>query len=773
MNTFLKKSFFVFIVTVILTPQFTFAASPFNPDYIISDEQLTDYKSMSKTDILLFLREKNSSLAKLKAPDVNGKKRTAADMIYRAAQEHKINPKYILVKLQKEQSLVTAKKPTQKQLDWAAGYAVCDSCSMDDPKIQKNKGFGKQVDSAAGIMRWYYDNVGKQGFIKKKDTTYTISGESVTPKTLATAFLYTYTPHRLGNENFWKLWQSWFGQTYPDGTLLKSADSPGVYVLSGGKKRLISSMSVLHSRYNTANIVTVPASEIARYEEGAPIRFPNYSILLVDETYYLVDFETVRPFASAEVVRKLGYNPDEIVDATEADIEGYTLGAMIDGDEKYTQGRLVRLKNPDALVLIKGDSFYTVSDPKVALVAYPKLKENIGNRAELSGLTDAGNLLLPNGSLMQVTGSTRIFVIDGGKKRQIKTDQLFTALGYNKKNIIVVNEAAGLAHKTGAPISVDSGGTSSVAAVPAAVPAPTPVSKPVVSPVPTDTVASVKEEVVSDTSFSYTEGTMVTTPAEQTTFIGTQFNTKIDSYIVAEYDSLNILAGKNVDTLRPLASLVKPLTAYYLLEDGLSLTKKTAYNADKHRVLYNYFRIAPGEVIKNSDLMGSFLISSLNRAGRMLVQNISEDSVFLKSMTKRLHAAGLDTFSLVGVSGEEVENIATPREYLSAFKMAIEHSIVSDYLRKLEYSYDEVLDLDGKPTHFDTNTNKLAGKTDLGFTILESKTGYLDEAGSNLIMVVQRPKDKKKFIILTMGNPDYTNRFVDPQRLAQWALKNF
>lgn len=772
MNTFFKKSFFVLLVAALLIPQLTFAVSPFNPDYIISDEQLTDYKSMSKSDIQLFLREKNSALAKLKAPDVNGKKRTVADMIYRAAQEHKINPKYILVKLQKEQSLITAKKPTQKQLDWAAGYAVCDSCSMDDPKIQKNKGFGNQVDSAAGIMRWYYDNVGKQGFIKKKDTTYTISGESVTPKTMATAFLYTYTPHRQGNENFWKLWQSWFGQTYPDGTLLKSADSPGVYVLSGGKKRLISSMSVLHSRYNTANIVTVPASEIARYEEGSPITFPNYSILLVDDTYYLVDFETVRPFASAEVVRKLGYNPDEILEATEADIEGYELGSVIDGSEKYTQGRLVRVKNPDALILIKGDSFYTVPDPKVALAAYPKLKENIGSRAELSGLTDAGNLLLPNGSLMRVVSSTRIFVIDDGKKRQIKSEELFTALGYNKKNIIVVNEAAGLAHKTGAPISVDSVGASSIAAVPA--PKPTSVPKPAAPTTPIDTVASVKEDVdLATTSFSYTEGTMVTTPAKQTKYIGTQFDTKIDSYIVADYDSLDILAGKNIDTLRPLASLVKPLTAYYLLEDGLSLTKKTAYNAAKHRVLYNYFRIAPGEVVKNSDLMDSFLVSSLNRAGRMLVQNISEDSVFLKSMTKRLHAAGFDTFSLVGVSGEEVENIATPREYVSAFKMAIENDTVSDYLRKLEYSYDEVLDLDGKPTHFDTNTNKLAGKTDLGFTILESKTGYLDEAGSNLIMVVQRPKDKKKFIILTMGNPDYINRFVDPQRLAQWALKNF
>ncbi len=769
MNTFLKKSFFVFLVATVVAPQVTFATSSFNPDYIISDEQLTDYKSMSKSDIQLFLREKKSGLAKLKTSDVNGKKRTVADMIYRASQEYKINPKYILVKLQKEQSLITAKAPTQKQLDWAAGYAVCDSCSMDDPKIQKNKGFGKQVDSAAGIMRWYYDNVGTQGFIKKKDITYTINGESVTPKTMATAFLYTYTPHLQGNENFWKLWQSWFGQTYPDGTLLKSADSPGVYVLSGGKKRLISSMSVLHSRYNTATIVTVPASEIARYEEGSPITFPNYSILLVDDTYYLVDFETVRPFANAEVVRKLGYNPDEIVEATEADIEGYELGSVIDGSEKYTQGRLVRVKNPDALILIKGDSFYTVPDPKVALAAYPKLKENAGNRAELNGLIDAGNLLLPNGSLMQMVGSERIYVIDGGKKRQIKSDELFTALGYNKKNIIVVNEATGLAHKTGAPISVDATDGSSVAAVPT----PTAVSKPVVSPVLTDTVASVKEDVVQNTSFLFTEGEMVVTPTEETMFIGTKFDTNVDSYIVAEYDSLKILAGKNVDTLRPLASLVKPLTAYYLLKDGLSLSKKTAYDVAKHRVLYNYFRIAPGEVVRNSDLMDSFLVSSLNRAGRMLVQNISEDEVFLGSMTKRLHADGLTTFSFLDVSGEEVKNIATPREYVHAFKMLTENSTISEYLRKTEYSYDEVLDLDGKPTHFDTNTNKLAGKTDLGFTILESKTGYLDEAGSNLIMVVQRPKDKKKFIILTMGNPDYRNRFVEPERLATWALKNF
>ncbi|MEN9378840.1 MAG: hypothetical protein RJB15_518, partial [Pseudomonadota bacterium] len=56
--------------------------------------------------------------------------------------------------LQKEQSLVTDDTPTQKQLDWAAGYGVCDACSMNDPSLQRFRGFAIQTRRAAGIMRY-------------------------------------------------------------------------------------------------------------------------------------------------------------------------------------------------------------------------------------------------------------------------------------------------------------------------------------------------------------------------------------------------------------------------------------------------------------------------------------------------------------------------------------------------------------------------------------------------------------------------------------------
>ncbi|PLX28228.1 hypothetical protein C0581_03095, partial [Candidatus Parcubacteria bacterium] len=135
----MKKIVTIFLLSLLVIPQVLFAAE-FNPNYIISDEEMQNYQSMTRSDIQAFLEEKGGYISNYKTEDWEGTTRKASDIIYRAAKESKINPKYILVKLQKEQSLIEDKDPSQKQLDWATGYAVCDSCSMSDPDIQKHKG---------------------------------------------------------------------------------------------------------------------------------------------------------------------------------------------------------------------------------------------------------------------------------------------------------------------------------------------------------------------------------------------------------------------------------------------------------------------------------------------------------------------------------------------------------------------------------------------------------------------------------------------------------
>ncbi len=211
----------------------------YDPDFakgrIISDFQMFDYNSMNVSQIQNFLVSKNSYLATYVSPDYQGAMKTASEIIYEAAQRYQVNPKYILVTLQKEQGLIQMQSPTQKRLDWAAGYAVCDSCSMDDPKIQKYKGFGKQMDNTAGAMRFYFDKNSIYDFIKKAGRSYTIDGGQIIFETQATANLYTYTPHVHGNYTFWLIWQRYFGDP------LSSSRDANASIYTGYMAQLVNS----------------------------------------------------------------------------------------------------------------------------------------------------------------------------------------------------------------------------------------------------------------------------------------------------------------------------------------------------------------------------------------------------------------------------------------------------------------------------------------------------------------------------------------------------
>lgn len=758
--TMKHKLLLLFFCVQLALPGVAYAAAAsaepvFNPNFLISDEELQS-QSMTRADIQAFLEDKGSFLATYKAVDEKGVLRTASDIIYQAAKEHDINPKYLLVKLQKEQSLITAKNPTQKQLDGATGYGITDGCGWDCDTYKNNKGFGPQVDAAAGIMRWYYDNFEQQRFIRRPGTTYVISGQEVTPVNKATAFLYTYTPHVLGNKNFWLIWNDWFEQVYPSGTLLKAADDSSVYLIQNGLKRKIENMSALVTRFDPNLIVTVPSSELARYDIGAPISFPNYSILQQGSKYYLLDFDTLRPFKSEAVFREYGYNPQEVIEVTRADIKGYNIGDILDSPGENPRGRVIRAKENNLLYYIKGDSYYPIFDDKIAALALPGLTPEAGSVSELQDYTEQDPLLFPDGTILGIEGSNKVYVIENGKKRHIFDEKVFIGLGYKWENIIWSNQLMSIAHETGVPLYLRE---------------ETPVPKQNNSIEATTPEREFEESIEPGEQVQSIESLMVR--AEKTETIGPVFETDVDTYLIAEYDTGKILAGKNIDQQRPMASFTKVLTAMALFEKDINERKILEFNRSAHTSLYHRFRIAQGEMVRTSDLLDAFLVSSLNTPGRMLAQSVDTEANVIKVMNDLAQDAGATDTKAVDVSGVKVENTTTARDYQKVFSKAIANEKILEYLSKKSYRYNEILDKDGAPTHFDTHSNRLATDSSLSFTIIASKTGYLYESGANLAMLVQRPSDGKQFIIITMGNVDHANRFNEPKKLTEWALSRF
>jgi hypothetical protein len=437
----MKKTLAIFFVILnMVWPSWSIQAAEFAPNYIISDAEYADFNSLGPVDIQQFLVNKNSSLAYLKIPDINGVERSAADIIFGAAQTYQINPKLLLVMLQKEQSLIEDSAPEQKQYDWAMGYGVCDDCSMNDPALMVFKGFGAQIDRAAARFRWYQDN---PSAFKQAGRTYNIDGTNVTFSNQATANLFSYTPHLHGNYNFWKIWQGWFKQYYPDGSLLQAKGEAGVWLVEYGIKRPFLNRSALVSRFDPSNIVIVDKPELEKYETGDPIEFPNYSLLhQPDGKIFLLVDDSLRWIENEETFRMLGYNPEELIDVTPEDLSSYKQGQNLTIQSVFPLGTLLQNKTNGAVYYVESNVKHPIIDRDILMINYPYQPITQVPAEELNKYADGEAVKIKNNELVKTAFNPIVYLTVNDEKQPIKDEATFLGLGYKWDRIKVVSEKA-------------------------------------------------------------------------------------------------------------------------------------------------------------------------------------------------------------------------------------------------------------------------------------------------------------------------------------------
>lgn len=475
-----------FIISLTLAKQ-TLAAS-FNQNFIISDEEMFDYSSMNWADIQNFLNNKEGILKNLIIQNYGGKKMEATSIIYLAAKEHKINPKLILAKLQHESSLITDPDPKDIKLTWATGYAVCDDCNIWDPQVAIFGGFGQQVDYLARILRKYTDKSELYNFQVNDTYTFKDKISNVNPpydkkqintkvrfSNIATKNLYIYTPHVYtyfykddetdqinyvgGNFNFWRIWDQWFGKTYPDGSLLQIKENDPlatkeekqiVWIIRGNKRRAFQSKTALVSSYDTDIILYVDKKELDNYEAGNPIKYPNYSLLRgPNEQIYLIVDDAKRLISSEKVFKKIGFNPEEVIDVEETDLNIYQTGNPLTEYSIYPTGALLQNK-------ITGGVYYVESSLKQPIIAKEILTSNFPNKKivavspeELDKYLTGKPLKFKDGNLIATKGNPTIYVISNGFRRPIASAKAFEELGYKLDNVINATQKAIEIHPLG------------------------------------------------------------------------------------------------------------------------------------------------------------------------------------------------------------------------------------------------------------------------------------------------------------------------------------
>jgi hypothetical protein len=429
----------------------------FDPNAILTDDDIFDVTRMDLASIRAFLKARGS-LNTIKVMDTDGIEKEPAQVIWRVATTYKINPQYLLVLLQKEQSLVETKNITQRALDWATGFGVCDACAKDDPRIQDFKGFANQVEYAAKQHRerYYMQLLGKGTTISghAPGKTVLISGSKITPVNNATAMLYTYTPHIHGNLNLWRIWKRWFSLSLPDGTIAQSSDGK-IYLIRFGTKKPFASKIVAYSMVDSSKIIQVSESDLLRYPTGEGIEYPNYSIVETPKgKLYLLADGKKRLIKSQEVFRRLGFIEDDILVIEDEELSAYEPGADISSEKQHPTGLLAQDPKKN-FWYIQDDVKQRIADPALLGIYFKGRKSKLLDQKTIDAYKTGAPYTLRDGELVRGVKDPAVFVVELGKLRPIVSGEVFERVGWQWRNVVIVSDALLKSYEIGKPFSLE------------------------------------------------------------------------------------------------------------------------------------------------------------------------------------------------------------------------------------------------------------------------------------------------------------------------------
>lgn len=449
-----QKTFAIVSILTLFAPNLAFA---FDYGNLISNETMLDSGTMNRADIQHFLESNGSVLADYYTTDDDGKRRSAASIIYRASRDYLINPQVILTKIQQESSLITRSTATDRQLSRILGYGIPDG-GVANPAYA---GFFNQVDGAT----WQFNRYMREPKSYDKQVgVEVIDGSAIEIDNLATASLYTYTPHKQGAKLFRSLWDRWFSRLLLSGTLVED-EHGNYYLIRGTTKRLIANETVLNLNFDVRKKIHVPSAELTTYSNGPKITLPtNFFFRASWGTVYYIDVDDDgdairRGVSSQQVLRDLGVSPELVFPATSSDLLSIPEGPAITPDDYENRDKLLQAPEGGVIYLGRDGKGHSLYGRAVMEANFPGWKPEPASQATIDELKRGDPVYFPEGTLItrkDVSGPVYVIVRNEEtnvlEKRPFKEASIFEDMGYNWSNILQVSKKELNLHPRGAQI---------------------------------------------------------------------------------------------------------------------------------------------------------------------------------------------------------------------------------------------------------------------------------------------------------------------------------
>lgn len=226
-----------------------------------------------------------------------------------------------------------------------------------------------------------------------------------------------------------------------------------------------------------------------------------------------------------------------------------------------------------------------------------------------------------------------------------------------------------------------------------------------------------------------------------------------------------IIFDQNSGAKMPIASLTKLMTAVVSF-DNQPFSQKIKVSRSMIPKEWSNGDLKIGEKIMVRELLKMALVESSNDAANILAE-ISGRKEFIEMMNLKVKEIGLRSTNFSTPTGLEMEN-----NFSSARDMVnLTIFILNEYPLILDISAQPsvvVLSENGEPHHLAFNTNELLNSfgSIAGKKIVGGKTGYTDEAGGCIILVLE-DNDGNYFVNVILGADSHESRFSEMKKLIE------
>lgn len=258
------------------------------------------------------------------------------------------------------------------------------------------------------------------------------------------------------------------------------------------------------------------------------------------------------------------------------------------------------------------------------------------------------------------------------------------------------------------------------------------------------------------------------------TFVGSAFaqqgglNLRSQAALILDTQHERILYNKNADTVMPIASITKLMTAIVVLDAKLPLGDEIIIEAADIDVLKNTrSRLRVGTSLTRRELLRLALMSSENRAAAALGRAYPGGiRAFVVAMNDKAFELGMGNSYFVDSTGLNRANVSTARDLAKLVDAADDYHIIREFSTTAAHAV-EFGDEDRSLQFINSNNLVRSGTWEIGV----SKTGFLSEAGRCLVM--QAKITGKPVIIVLLDSAGKNSRIGDANRIKKWMETGF